>query len=271
MLVGCGQQTVIGSSESGTPPYQGPMVLPQDFSDRATAEARAGAAGRAAECDFPVSQGGGGDYDSGLASVQGDPEAALVDWIAEDGSWSSGVPVEGYRVERDDGDRVMFSYDVDLLSKVVVIVSDAISDGAGSTGWGVESWAACDPAEMPPAFTEAAGIGVWTDRAGRRVPTTEVQSFDGPEHCDWDDIVFLLVGDWDAGQVYLRDVTGELADHLRTGFAQGVRVPADAEASGWRRDGRELWLAPDAAYLVAVDNQRDVERWPRTREPVACA
>lgn len=271
VLGGCGQQTVIASGDGDTSPYRGPLVLPQDHSDRATAEERSGAAGRAVECDFPVSNGGAADYDSGLASAQDSAEAALQDWFAEEGSWFSGLPTEGYRVERDDGDRVMFSYDVDQLSKAVVIVSDDVRDWASSTGWGVESWAACDPAELPPAFTEAAGIGVWTDRAGKPVPTTEVQSSDGPEHCDWDDIVFLTVGDRGTGRQYLRDTEGELAGYLRTTFADDVRVPPDAEDTGWRRDGWELWIAADAAFLVAVGDDRDVERWPGTTEPVACA
>lgn len=271
LLAACGDQPAVGSNEP--PPaeaYQGPLVLPQDFADRATPEERSGAAGRAVECRHPVGNGGGGDYDSGLASVQDAPEEALDNWFAEEGSWFAGMPTDGYRLERDDGDRVMFSYDVAGQSKAVVIVSNGVRDWNDDTGWGVESWAHCDAAELPAALTDARGIGIWTDRAGDRVPTTVIESYDGPEHCDWQDIVFLTVGGWDDGQQYLRDTEGTLADRLRTTFDGAARLPGDAEDSGWRRDGRELWLTPDAAYLVSVDDPQDVERWPRTKGQVAC-
>lgn len=112
---------------------------------------------------------------------------------------------------------------------------------------------------------------MWTGRDGERVPTTVVSSSDGPAHCDWQDIVFLGVGEWSDGQQYLRDTDGELSGFLRTTYAEGVPLPRAATDSGWRRDGRELWLTPDAAYLVAVDDPQDVERWPRTAEQVGCA
>lgn len=271
LLAGCGDQTSVASDGSVASPYQGPLVLPQDFGDRATAEERSGAAGRAVECVYPVGNGGSGDYDSGLASVQDDPEAALENWLEEEGAWFSGLPDQDYRVERDDGDRVMFSYDLVDKSKAVVIVSDGVHDWNDHTGWGVESWAQCDPAELPAELTEARGIGVWTDRSGVRVPTTVIQSYDGAEHCDWHDIVFLQLGTWEDGEQYLRDTEGVLSRSLRSTYDDAVPLPARAEDTGWRRDGRELWLTPDAAYLVSVDDPDDVERWPRGRERIACA
>ena len=93
------------------------------------------------------------------------------------------------------------------------------------------------------------------------MPTTRVQSFAGPEHCDWQDITFLQVGGWRAGQQYLRDVDGALARSTRTSYAEQVRLPEDANDSGWRNDGRALWLVPDrsAAYLVVHDDRAGSE------------
>ena len=82
--------------------------------------------------------------------------------------------------------------------------------GTMTSGWGVVAWAQCDPAEFPAEVTDDLGIGVWEDASGRRVPVTRVLSRQGPEHCSWTDITFLLIGpddhraDW-----YVRDATGE--------------------------------------------------------------
>lgn len=98
-------------------------------------------------------------------------------------------------------------------------------------------------------------------------PVKRVRSYQGPEHCSWTDITFLLIGpDW-----YVRDPAGEFPELLRGTFDGDATLPEEATSTGWRRDGRELWLADNAAYLVAVDDRRDVERWPAAREPILCA
>jgi len=139
-------------------------------------------------------------------------------------------------------------------------------------GWGVESWATCDPAELPASVTDALGIGVWEDPSGRRVPVTEVRSFQGDEHCDWQDITFLLLGpDGDADE-YVRDPSGELDELLRTTYDANAVLPDDATDTGLHRDGRRLWLGVghETAYLVALDDPHDVERWPAAKRPIGC-
>src|SRR4051794_32729205 len=169
-------------------------------------------AAAALECDGPVYHRGAGDYDSGLQRVQGLPETALVDWIANE---APQVPENGYRVEARGNGRALLSYDVDGRTKVAVVAANGLRDYEGGTGWGVETWAQCDPSELPDAFTGDRGIGVWEDAAGRRIPVKRVQSFAGAEHCGWQEVTFLTVGDrW-----YVRDTTGgELAPLLRTTF-----------------------------------------------------
>ena len=267
LLAGCGAQQVAAESPVDHP-YDGPMVVDHHSPDSPKASKAAGAAGLALECDGPVYDGGGGDYvDSGLESVQDDPRAAMENWMAEE--FMSRLPGDGYVVERTEGDRALLSYDVDGRTKVAVIAADGIRDWNDDEGWGVESWGQCDPAELPAAVTADLGITVWTDRDGARVPVARLTSYPGAEHCDWQDITFLELRD----NTYLRDPSGELSRSTHGRFVAHATLPRDATDTGYRHDGRELWLARDrsAAYLVAVGDARDVERWPAERRPIGCA
>jgi hypothetical protein len=273
-LAGCGSASVVVTGEPVSSPYDGPMAVPIDYSDDATVLERSGAAGRALECTGDPYNGGGADYDDGLESVQDSPEAALENLFREEGvSW--GMPTEGYRVERRDDGRVLFSYDVGELTKAAYVVSDEVKDWKHHTGWGVEAWAQCDPAEFPTDFTDDLQLAVWTDASGAHVPVSKVTSWPGPEHCDWQDITFLEIGSREtqpAEEEYLRDTHGELADFLNGSYDAHAALPEDATDTGWQHDGRELWLMPDksAAYLVRVDDTTDVERWPASTDPIGC-
>ena len=253
-------------------PYSGPMSLPVDHGDEASVLARSGAAGRAVECDGDPYNGGGADYDSGLASVQDSAEESLENFLTEEG-WEGQLPSEGYRVEREDDGRTLLSYDVAGRTKVAFIAADGVRDYDDDRGWGVESWAQCDPAELPADVTEALGIGVWQDATGRRVPESRIRSFQGPEHCDWQDITFLHIGPEADAEQYLRDTGGELAEVLRTTYEANAVLPESAIDTGFHRNGRQLWLSPrhEAAYLVSLEDPQDVERWPAAEEQIACA
>ncbi len=270
LLSACGDQNSVVADTTVEHPYDGPMYVERG-PDNPDAEKRAGAAGLALECDSPVYNGGGGDYaDSGLESVQDDAQSAFENWTDEEGIGASMPgPDDGYVVERAEEERVLLSYDVDGLTKVAVIAADGIRDWNGDEGWGVESWGQCDPAELPAAVTDELGLNVWLDAEGRRVPMSKLHSADGPEHCDWQDIVFLHLDD----KTFLRDTHGELAEALRTTYSATVALPRDAKDTGYQHDGRRLWLADDgsAAYLVTTNDPQDVERWPGASEPIGCA
>jgi hypothetical protein len=140
----------------------------------------------------------------------------------------------------------------------------------------VRAWAQCDPSELPPNVTDDLDIGVWEDESGRRVPVTRVQSFQGAEHCSWTESTLLLVGPEETADWYVRSTganAGDFSDYLRTTFADDAELPQGATDTGWRRDGRQLWLGPEkeAAYLVSVDDAEDVERWPAATEALGCA
>ncbi len=272
VLAGCGTPGPVVTGEPVDDPYTGPLRLPVSHAGNASVVERSGTAGRALECDTKPYAGGSGDYDSGLASAQGSASSALENYFAEEPYVQ--LPEEGYRIEREENGRVLFSYDVRGQTKVAFIAADGIRDFNEHEGWGIETWAQCDPSEFPARVTDALGIQVWQDALGNRVPVTKIQSFQGPEHCNWQDITFLLLEGESGERQYLRDTKGELTDYLSTTFQAGGDLPRGAIDTGFERDGRRLWLHPDgtAAYLVANNkNPGDVERWPAAREAVLCA
>lgn len=272
VLAGCGTSSLVVTGEPVEQPYGGPMQLPVDHSDEASVLERSGAAGRALQCDGEPYGGGSGDYDSGLASTQDSAESALENYFSEE-FFLLQLPRDGYRVEREDDGRVLFSYDVRGQTKVAFIAADSIRDFNDDEGWGIETWAQCDPSEFPASVTDALGIQVWEDAAGDRVPVANVQSYPGPEHCDWQDITFLTLDTENGERQYLRDTTGELRQMLTTTFDASATLPEQATDTGFERDGLRLWVHPNgtAAYLVDKTNPANVERWPAAKERVACA
>lgn len=270
-LSACGGQSAVVTT-SGDPvadPYDGPMSASQSFRDRASVAERGGAAVRALECETVPYDGGGGDYvDGGLESVQDSPAEALANWLEEEPFLV--MPEEGYRIEREDPDRVLLSYDRDGRTRAAVIVADGIHDWADHTGWGVESWAACDPVELPDDILDALDVELWQDAEGEVVPVARVRSYD--DWCDLAGVTVVQVGpEWRRDQRWYRDPEQQLGQGARRYRAEAT-LPAEAEATGWRRDGRELWLVPDrsAAYLVSTEDPDDVEQWPRIGD-LSCA
>ncbi|MEU9290160.1 hypothetical protein AB0D57_37310 [Streptomyces sp. NPDC048275] len=253
---------------TGTPPatpYAGPLDVP--FTESADGSPRefeesSGAAGRALECDSGIYSGDGGDG-WGESDGGATPEEGLNAYFD---MYQPELPDRGYRVERKGDGRVLFSYDVDGRTKVAVVVA---KDQPERPGWGPETSASCDPAELPASFTDTK-YEIWTDRDGRRVPTTTVSSRTGPEHCDWENVHFLDLGDGEDVRQYARDPDGALGTELLTSAYDGaVPMPADARDTGYRFKDWALWLADDeeTAYVRTSDG---VEAWPATRDYVAC-
>ena len=116
-------------------------------------------------------------------------------------------------------------------------------------------------------MTDDLNIGVWEDEADRRVPVTRIQSFQGAEHCSWSGHHVLLLGPERKADWYVKDARGELRELLHTTFSNDAKLPADATDTGFRRDGRQLWIgrAEHAAYLVSLDDPDDVQRWPQAK------
>ena len=267
LLVAC------GSSGSSPPPeaaYDGPMVVSQDFKDDAIVLERAGAAGKALECRGDPYDGGGGDYTSGLEKTQSSAVAAIDNFLLEEAPLTSDPDVDEFRLECKDGGRALYSYDTNRRTMIALTLSDTIKDYRGKSGWGVESWAQCDPAELPNSDS-VDGVQVWTDARGDRVPSTTIQSYAGAEHCDWQSITFVQIGD-DIERVFVRDLAGVLAEHVYGSYDPSTVLPANAKDSGFRRAGRELWQVRGGReiYLVKTGNRADVEEWPQSRGPIGC-
>ncbi|MEU6595445.1 hypothetical protein ABZ923_40670 [Streptomyces sp. NPDC046881] len=250
----------------GSPPasaYSGPLYVPTQELDGHSPKAMrlaSGAAGRALECDGEIFDGSGPDgwsrSDGGATPAEG---LALYFDMAQ-----PELPDHGYRVEREEPDRVLYSYDVGGRTKVAVVVA---KDQKDRPGWGPETDAGCDPAELPESFTATTDWQIWTDRTGRRVPVTRLHSAPGPGHCGWQSADFLALDD----RTYARDPDDVLGRDglLRAPYRENVRMPADARDTGYHHRGRRLWLTADKATAY-VRTDRGVEAWPLVEDGVGC-
>ena len=241
--------------------YSGPLFVP---ADRA-AHPRAGAAGEVVKC-ATWGRGGFADeevYDGGATA--GSPEDALE--VAES-EWLVDGPLEGLLLAADEPDRVLYVVEVDGVVKQAVVVRDGpATEGAGGDGWYVESWARCDLAELPRSWTDAIGLQVWEDaETGEPAPTTEVEAWRGPEHCDWQSMTFLHLG----RDVYVRDPLPGLDDFFDERWRPRTTLPADAVDTGYERGDDHLWLAADRRRAF-VGSESGVELWPRTTQQLGCA
>jgi hypothetical protein len=272
LLAGCSSPGAITGGGPAASPYTGPMSLSLNDQPDASVLARSGAAGQALQCETDPYAGGAGHYDDGLESTQSSPAKALGDYFTAEGVGAA-LPTRGYQIERNDGGRVLLSYDVNGRTKIAFVAANDVRDYRGDSGWGITSWAACDPAELPAEVTDKLGIGIWVDRAGHRVPAARIQSYQGAARCDSQDITFIQLGRGVDEPQYVRDASGALASYLRTTFQAATSLPTNASDTGLHRDGRELWLSADknAAYLVSLNDRHDVERWPAAKRFIGCA
>ncbi|MFD7436173.1 hypothetical protein [Streptomyces sp. NPDC059861] len=250
---------------TGTPPakpYDGPLRIPaRPLGERAEPAPRldSGAAGRALECDGEIytggSNGGWGEADGGATPEEG--LAAYFDLEQPE------EPDHGYRAERETADRVLYSFDVAGRTKVAVVVA---KDRPDSPGWGPETSAACDPAELPASFTDTQPYDIWTDAHGDRVPFTELHTTRGDAHCGWRSVTFLET----RGATYARDPEGALPTTMLTGpYLPTARLPADARDTGHHLGERRLWRTADTA-AVYVGTSGEVESWPRVQPGPGC-
>jgi hypothetical protein len=237
--------------------YDGPLYL----SGSAAAHPDAGAAGNVVDCRT----WGGGAFSTadvyGEGATADSPDRALQ----EEGIF--GGVRGGMQVAKTEDDRVLYVVEVQGVVKQAVIVRDGpATEGAGGPGWYVESWASCDYSEFPRSATDPIGLQIWTDSAGVPAPTTTIESWRGPEHCDWQSMTFLDLGK----AVYVRDPQPDLAEYFADPYRPHTDLPSTAVDTGFQRDGQRLWLSQDK-QLAFVGTSSDVEAWPRTIKPLLCA
>jgi len=265
LLTACGDEADDTSAiPKADTTYKGPLHVARTDAEHPSA----GAAGNIVDCD--TWGRGGASYQEvyGGGATADDPEQAL-EYGRSEGLFLS-LEFDGLGVAKTEEDRVLYVLEVGGAFKQAIIVRDGpAAEGTGGPGWYVESWARCDSAEMPASFTDDMGQQIWTDADGNPVPTTRIESWTGPAHCDWQSMTFLFL-DGNEESAFVRDPDPELVDYFDEPYQAHAELPADAEATGFMRDGKRLWLSSDGdrAYVGTRD---DVEVWPRTVRRLGCA
>jgi hypothetical protein len=256
---GCGEADDVVRVEAVEPSYDGPLYV-----TRADAKhPSAGAAGEVIDC-ATWGDGGFSDQDVyGEGATAASADGALD--VARSERGFGGVQ-EGLLVAKKEEDRILYVLDVaGQLKQAVIVRNGPATEGAGGAGWYVESWAHCDYSELPRSFADSIGLQIWTDSDGQPVATTTIESWVGPEHCDWQSMTFLFLGK----AVYVRDPQPELGDYFAEPYDESARLPKGALRTGFERDGQRLWLSQDKqrAFVGAAE---DVEVWPRAVRELGC-
>ncbi|MGW6357858.1 hypothetical protein ACWFR5_22455 [Streptomyces sp. NPDC055092] len=251
---------VTGSAPAA--PYRGPLKAKAPDIDGDEDNVQGGGASvLALECAGKPYQGGSRDDGWGASDGADSPDQALNALVADE--FARSLPRRGYRVEREAGRRVLYSYDVGGRTRVAVIVA---KDLPRRPGWGLETYAQCDPSEFARRDRAHLDIRVWVDRERRPAPVSKIFSAAGPEHCDWQSVEFLHLGD----RQYLRDPEHALSrELLHSSYAPKTRLPGGATDTGYRDGRRQLWLSADGSDAY-VRTGGGVERWPGAIERIAC-
>jgi hypothetical protein len=222
-------------------------------------------ASKALDCPGKPWRQGSGNYDTGPESVQDDPRAAVMDFVQEEGPVQAGFNI--FDVARRGGE-VLFVGDVGASSLAAWVVHDGMTGPGQDQGWGVYSWAYCDPSYWPDRLAYSGDFLIWSNADGDRMPTSVLYSFPGPEHCGWQDATFLFLGEDGEDGAYVGNPLPEFAGYLRSTYAKHAQLPVEAEDTGYQREGNELWITQDAAYVV--DRHGNTERWPAEAKPISC-
>lgn len=232
--------------------------------DDADPAVRAGAVANFVDCEYGVWQGGW-TADYGPLGSGPSPDAALATALRER---VLALPDQGFVAAGRDEGRVVYTYDVAGRSKAAVIVADsATMDIVTADDWGVEAFASCDPAEFDVPGQEAFPMTVWQDADGNGVPTSSVTSYRGPEHCEWESVTYLALD----GEQYISDPEQVFDGRdFVAPFDADAELPPDAIDTGYRRDGRHLWLSSDRTIAYVVTDS-STEAWPSSTDDFFCA
>lgn len=207
------------------------------------------------DCDAEPALGGRAD-DFGPPGGGSSPERALEVFV-QSGLFHL-LPQAGYERIAENGDEVLFAYRVGGRTKVAVAVT---LDGPTGGTWQVESFAACEIAELGPQASLGPGITVWAHDDG-----SILTDHRGAAHCDWESATFIRIDD----RQYVRDPQGVLGTFgFLSTYSADAELPGDAAPTGYRHGDREIWSIPDdtAIYVVSPDA---AERWPGAAETIAC-
>ena len=186
------------------------------------------------------------------AMWQPSPESALQSGVQQGEQWWLD-PAEVRALVRTDS-QVLFVHDVDGRARFAALVEHG--SGEHVRDWRLSSWAMCEPSELTGDASDRLGYGVWLDADGDPVPTTEVMTLRGPEHCGWEDVTFLELD---------RDSTRDPAVRARPVGGARPAAPHDVRRPGVAacRRRRHRLAARRVRPLAPTARRCGVPRQPR--------
>lgn len=118
----------------------------------------------------------------------------------------------------------------------------------------------------------------WT-RNGVPVPSAELTTAAGAEHCGFASATFVRIG-WPLGTLstnrldsrqYIRDPQGVITGTFRQRLDLHATLPSDARTTGYRYGTVEIHLSPsDQDEYIYVVGPIGAERWPRSEPMTLC-
>lgn len=217
------------------------------------------------DCDGATPGLGGelGEF-SGPSEPAAGPGAALQALL--DQRVFASFPASGFEPPQVEGHWARHAYLVDGRRKAMAVTSDQVPGWPDGSGWQVVGIRSCDASEFDPADGLTSDQTLWLDSSGDVLSTETIQSSPGPEHCGWQSVTFLWVGD----AQYLRDPSGVLDGSTLVPFDDDVSLPGSAEDTGYHTADWHLFTVPagDAVYVRTKD--ATFERWGGARDQVGC-
>jgi Family of unknown function (DUF6174) len=121
----------------------------------------------------------------------------------------------------------------------------------------------------------------WTTNEGCDVRLDVLMTRQLSDHCSrggGEHVADILMGtplgeshENSAPRIYIKDPTNFLGDEqTANGYEADASLPQNAEDTGYRQDGTELWITPDDDRSIYLAAEGRVERWPQDDSPPGC-
>jgi hypothetical protein len=240
-----------GASDDPSPPL--PPVEPS-FTPSPAPAWTAGAAA-VLQCDGPPAEFGATWTRGSLYTTdRGTPELALEELAHRLNSYGQPFPTAALIEIGRDETAVAFAYHYRGGARAVAVIRSEAS--AVAIVWYIESVAVCDASEFGPDAKAAVHSDGWIDATGAAVPTTTLEEI--PDcYFGWK---LTLDGRLFVWAPINADFEAFSPEWLEAEIDMLPALPDGAIDTGYRSNGRQLFLAPDgkAAFVVLLDG---VQRW----------